>query len=210
MALTSVPPGVPGSKPKKLLDQTRDVLRVKHYSLRTERSYCDWIKRFIYFHQLRHPKEMGAAEISTFLTHLARIGNVSAATQNQHVKLRLRAGSGYKNSGMFYVYVLRSKADSGFYIGYTNNLRIGLKEHRAGRSFATAHRGPWKLVYYEAYIEHADALGRERYLKSGAGRRFLKAQLRDYLATNPIKSPFVLTAESKLTASRCSRTHQTA
>jgi len=80
MALTPVPPANPGSKPKKLLEQTRDVLRLKHYSLRTERSYCDWIKRFIHFHQLRHPKEMGAAEISRFLTHLARIGNVSAAT----------------------------------------------------------------------------------------------------------------------------------
>ena len=83
MALRSVSPPNPGSKPKKLLDQTRDVLRLKHYSLRTERSYCDWIKRFIRFHQLRHPKDMGAAEISQFLTHLARIGNVSAATQNQ-------------------------------------------------------------------------------------------------------------------------------
>jgi len=48
MALTSVLPANPGSKPKKLLDQTRDVLRLKHYSLRTERSYCDWIKRFIH------------------------------------------------------------------------------------------------------------------------------------------------------------------
>jgi len=83
MALTSVPPAVPGSKPKKLLDQTHDVLRLKHYSLRTERSYCDWIERFIRFHRLRHPKDMGAAEITDFLTHLARIGNVSAATQNQ-------------------------------------------------------------------------------------------------------------------------------
>jgi len=83
MALRFVSPPNPGSKPKKLLDQTRDVLRLKHYSLRTERSYCDWIKRFIRFHQLRHPKDMGAAEISQFLTHLARIGNVSAATQNQ-------------------------------------------------------------------------------------------------------------------------------
>jgi hypothetical protein len=45
MALTSVPPAVARSKPKKLLDQTRDVLRLKHYSVRTERSYCDWIKR---------------------------------------------------------------------------------------------------------------------------------------------------------------------
>ena len=97
---------------------------------------------------------------------------------------------------MFYVYVLRSEGDAGFYIGYTNNLRIRLKEHRAGKSFATAHRSPWTLVYYEAYVEQADALGRERYLKSGAGRRFLKAQLRHYLARNPTKSPFVLTAKA--------------
>src|SRR6266446_8401838 len=73
----------PSRKPKKLLDQTRDVLRLKHYSLRTERSYCDWIERFIRFHHLRHPSEMGAEEITRFFTHLARVGNVAAATQNQ-------------------------------------------------------------------------------------------------------------------------------
>jgi integron integrase len=83
MTPTPVPPANSGGKPKKLLDQTRDVLRRKHYSLRTERSYCDWIERFIRFHQLQHPKDMGASEITDFLTHLARIANVSAATQNQ-------------------------------------------------------------------------------------------------------------------------------
>ena len=61
-----------GDNPKKLMEQVRDVLRLKHYSLRTERSYCDWIERFIRFHQLRHPKEMGEAEVSSFLTQLAR------------------------------------------------------------------------------------------------------------------------------------------
>jgi integrase-like protein len=81
MPLTPVPLAVSTSKPKKLLDQTRDVLRLKHYGFRTERSYCDWIERFIRFHNLRHPNEMGAAEITGFLTHLARIGNVSASTQ---------------------------------------------------------------------------------------------------------------------------------
>jgi integron integrase len=65
------------------MDQVRDVLSLKHYSLRTERSYCDWIERFIRFHQLRHPKEMGEAEVSSFLTQLARDGQVAAATQNQ-------------------------------------------------------------------------------------------------------------------------------
>ena len=65
-------------KPKKLLDQVRDVMRLKHYSLRTERTYCDWIERFIRFHGLRHPREMGEAEVSTFLTHLACDGAVAA------------------------------------------------------------------------------------------------------------------------------------
>jgi integron integrase len=70
-------------KPKKLLDQVRDVMRLKHYSLRTERTYCDWIERFIRFHELRHPRQMGEAEVSAFLTHLARDGAVAASTQNQ-------------------------------------------------------------------------------------------------------------------------------
>ncbi|GAB1232940.1 integron integrase [Ferrigenium sp. UT4] len=67
----------------KLLDQVRDKLRVKHYALRTEQSYVDWIKRFIYFHDKRHPKDMGAQDVEAFLTHLAVAGKVSASTQNQ-------------------------------------------------------------------------------------------------------------------------------
>ena len=69
--------------PPKLLDQVRDRLRVKHYSLRTEKQYLNWIRRFILFHGKRHPKEMGATEVEAFLTHLAVDGNVAAATQNQ-------------------------------------------------------------------------------------------------------------------------------
>jgi len=68
---------------KKLLDQVRDVLRLKHYSIRTEESYVDWIKRFILFHNKRHPQDMGRAEVEAFLTHLAVRGNVAASTQNQ-------------------------------------------------------------------------------------------------------------------------------
>lgn len=67
----------------KLLDQVRQALRVKHYSRRTEKSYVDWIYRFIVFHNKRHPAEMGPAEINRFLTHLAVTGNVAASTQNQ-------------------------------------------------------------------------------------------------------------------------------
>jgi putative endonuclease len=87
---------------------------------------------------------------------------------------------------MHYVYVLRSTTDNGFYIGYSANLRKRFSEHVTGGSFATSHRGPWKLIYYEAYVEQRDALGREKYLKSGSGRKFLKAQLRHYLDKNPL------------------------
>jgi hypothetical protein len=67
----------------RLMDQARDALRLHHYSLRTEQSYLHWIKRYILFHRKRHPREMGAAEISRFLTFLAVEKNVAAATQNQ-------------------------------------------------------------------------------------------------------------------------------
>lgn len=66
--------------PKKLLDQVQDTLRRKHYSFRTEQAYVDWIKRFILFHDKRHPNEMGSAEIEAFLTHLAVDEPVAAST----------------------------------------------------------------------------------------------------------------------------------
>jgi integron integrase len=68
---------------KKLLDRVRDAIRVKHYSIRTEQAYVNWIKRYIIFHNKRHPNQMGAAEIEAFLTHLAVKENVAASTQNQ-------------------------------------------------------------------------------------------------------------------------------
>ena len=79
------------------------------------------------------------------------------------------------------MYVLRSESDSGFYIGFSTDLKRRLAEHTRGAAFATKSRGPWKLIYYEAYTEREDAEGREEFLKSGAGRRLLRAQLRHYL-----------------------------
>lgn len=69
--------------PPKLLDQVRDKIRIKHYSIRTEKQYLQWIKRFILFHGKRHPQDMDAVEVESFLTHLAVEGSVSASTQNQ-------------------------------------------------------------------------------------------------------------------------------
>jgi integron integrase len=73
----------PIPRPRKLLGQVSDALRVKHYSYQTEKSYPLWIRRFILFHNKRHPKEMGGEEINAFLTHLAVEGKVAASTQNQ-------------------------------------------------------------------------------------------------------------------------------
>jgi site-specific recombinase XerD len=74
--------GRPAENKPKLLDQVRNVIRIKHYSVRTEQGYVDWIKRFILFYGKRHPAEM-AEEVAQFLTHLARDMNVAASTQNQ-------------------------------------------------------------------------------------------------------------------------------
>lgn len=67
----------------RLLDQVRGKIRLKHYSIRTEQAYLDWIKRFVLHFDKRHPSEMGAREVEAFLTHLAVEGKVAAATQNQ-------------------------------------------------------------------------------------------------------------------------------
>lgn len=67
----------------KLLDQVRDKIRTKHYSIRTEQAYVDWVKRFILFHGKKHPSELGRVAVSQYLTHLAKDKQVAASTQNQ-------------------------------------------------------------------------------------------------------------------------------
>lgn len=91
----STPPG------KKLLDQVRESLRVKHYSYRTEETYVEWIRRFILFHGKRHPKEMGASAIEAFITHLAVERHVATATQNQALSAIL----------FLYKYVLKKEVE---------------------------------------------------------------------------------------------------
>lgn len=72
-----------GRKSSPFLESVREAIRVRHYSIRTERAYLDWTKRFILFHAKRHPKDMGEGEVAAFLTHLAVNRNVAASTQNQ-------------------------------------------------------------------------------------------------------------------------------
>jgi len=77
--------GTSSPKGKRLLDQYRDALRVRHYSHRTEETYVYWIRQFILYHKKRHPRDMGVGEINAFITHLATEKNVAASTQNQAI-----------------------------------------------------------------------------------------------------------------------------
>ena len=73
----------PDNPPAKLLDRVREAIRYRHYSIRTERAYVEWVRRFVIFHHKRHPAEMGGGEVKAFLSHLATEGDVAAATQQQ-------------------------------------------------------------------------------------------------------------------------------
>lgn len=86
---------------------------------------------------------------------------------------------------MIYVYVLQSGADAGLYIGMSADLRRRFGEHQRGESRSTKDRMPWKLIYYEAYLQKGDAVGREIFLKSGGGRRFLERQLKKHFEAFP-------------------------
>jgi len=97
------------TRPKKLLDQVRDAIRLKHYSYRTEQTYVSWIRRYILFHNKRHPKEMGNAEVEAFLTHLAVEGNVSASTQNQALSALLFLYRNVLNQELGHLEAVRAK-----------------------------------------------------------------------------------------------------
>ncbi len=83
---------------------------------------------------------------------------------------------------MYYVYLIECQQDKSWYIGYTSNLKKRFKDHQSGYGCrTTAMKKDWKLIYYEAYIEKQDAVGREKFLKSGSGRKYLNKQLAVYL-----------------------------
>lgn len=83
---------------------------------------------------------------------------------------------------MFYTYVLESKKDSKWYTGYTQDLRKRFNQHNAGKVFSTKGRAPFILIYYEACLNEEDAKAREKYLKSGMGKRYLKKRLKRFLS----------------------------
>ena len=83
---------------------------------------------------------------------------------------------------MYYVYVLKSLVDRNFYIGYTaDDPFVRLEKHNSGNVQSTKFRKPLELIYYEAYLNNDDALGREKFLKSGSGHRYLSKQLKNYM-----------------------------
>lgn len=78
---------------------------------------------------------------------------------------------------MHYVYILCSRKDGNLYVGYTNDLKQRLRKHNSGKVQATAHRLPLALIYYEAYLNEWDAREKERYLKTGWGRNYIRKYL---------------------------------
>ncbi len=83
---------------------------------------------------------------------------------------------------MFYVYVLKSRKDGKLYKGSTNDLRKRFKQHNENKSIWTKNKGPWDLIYYEACLNEEDAKSREKYLKTGMGKRYLKNRLKRFLS----------------------------
>jgi len=81
---------------------------------------------------------------------------------------------------MFYVYVLQSGKDNGFYIGYTKDLKERVKLHKSGKVESTKNRRPLKSIYSEKSIDQRDVLHREKYLKTFYGRRYLRNRLKYY------------------------------
>jgi len=83
---------------------------------------------------------------------------------------------------MYYVYVLRSKKDKKWYTGFTDDLRKRFNQHNSNEIYSTKNKGPYELIYYEACINDKDARSREKYLKSGMGKRYLKNRLKRFLS----------------------------
>ncbi|MFN8208978.1 MAG: GIY-YIG nuclease family protein [Bacteroidales bacterium] len=88
---------------------------------------------------------------------------------------------------MYFVYVLKSEVDGSFYKGYTQNLEVRIKEHNSGKSPYTSRKIPWKLVYSEQVDTLPEAIARERYFKTGAGRRFLKSIVTNIVELPPVR-----------------------
>ena len=90
-------------------------------------------------------------------------------------------------NNFFYTYVLLSEKDGDFYTGYTCNIQSRLVQHNSGEVVSTCNRLPMKLIYYEGCLSRTDAINRERYLKSGMGKRYIRNRIRNFtLSLSPL------------------------
>lgn len=80
-----------------------------------------------------------------------------------------------------YVYLLQSEVNDCLYVGYTANIKRRLLEHNKGQNFSTKHNRPWKLIFFEGYLNEEDAKRREKYLKTNQGARMIKRMIKEYL-----------------------------
>ena len=87
----------------------------------------------------------------------------------------------------YYVYLLQSELNSSFYIGYSNNLKRRLIEHNKGSNFSTKNATPWRLIFFEGYLDEKDAKRREKYLKTNQGARLLKRMIKEYLYNHKVE-----------------------
>lgn len=81
----------------------------------------------------------------------------------------------------YYVYILKSEKDNSLYIGYTSSLKNGFRQHNGGKNLSTKFHRPYKIIFYEAFLNKIDAKNREKYLKSGYGRRSIKKLLKKFI-----------------------------
>lgn len=87
----------------------------------------------------------------------------------------------------YYVYLLQSELNSDFYIGYTSDLKRRFIEHNKGLNFSTKNGKPWKLIFFEGYLDEKDAKRREKYLKTNQGARLLKRMIKEYLYSKKVE-----------------------
>jgi len=91
---------------------------------------------------------------------------------------------------MFYTYILQSKKDRHWYTGFTDDLRKRFRQHNEDKVLSTKGRGPFILIYYEVCLNKNDAIAREKYLKSGMGKRYLKNRLKRFLSLTGLAADF--------------------
>ena len=130
-----------GSRPPRLLDQVREVIRMKRYSIRTEEAYVPWIKRFVLFHDKRHPRDMGPEEVRQFLTHLAVTRRVSASTQNQALSAILFVYKAVLQQDIGWIdEIVWAKKPKRLPVVLTREEVKAVLQHLSGQTWLMAHR----------------------------------------------------------------------